>query len=89
MRHGFAGLARVNPTNKGKIIRINEVLPDSEDDRTAEALELCRMIVPEDYPRLTTWELQTVEDVRQGKAATKVRLRELRQIVKRLQEERP
>jgi hypothetical protein len=75
----------MNPTRKGAIINMEKPLPDSEDDRTAEALALCDLISPEDYPKISTWELQTIQDVKAGKAATKVRLREIREVVKRLQ----
>lgn len=75
----------LNPTHKDKIVAMDEPLPDSEDERTREALHLCDLISRDDYSQLTSWELQTIQDVKNGKAATKVRLREIRQAVKRLQ----
>jgi hypothetical protein len=70
--------------NRPGIVVMEEVMSDREDERTEEAQRLCSMISDEDNASLTTWELQTVTDVRDGKAATRVRLRELRAIVKRL-----
>jgi hypothetical protein len=74
----------INPEQKRRIVELDKPLPDSEDERTQEALELCKIISFGNDSELTTWEMQTVRDVEEGKAATRVRLRELRQIVKRL-----
>jgi hypothetical protein len=75
----------MNPTQKGHVVEMSKEIPESETDRTEEAQDLVAMIAESDHPKLTTWEMQTVNEVREGKASTKLRLRELRQIVKRLQ----
>lgn len=77
----------MDPTVKGRVISMSKALPTTEEERTAEARELAAMIPKELYPKLTTWEMQTVSDIKDGKASTKFRLTELRQIVKRLQED--
>lgn len=59
-------------------------VPTSEDERTKEALALLAQIPEEDMAKLTTWEMQTVNDIREGKAATGIRLREIRALLKRL-----
>jgi hypothetical protein len=76
-----------NPTQKGRIIEMSKLLPNNESDRKAEALELVSMIPEELYPKLTSWERQTIEEVKEGKASTKFRLTEIRRIVKRLTDE--
>jgi len=77
---------RTNPTQKGELVLMEKAIPESEDERTEEARRLCALISDDDGPKLTTWELQTIQDVLGGKAATKIRLREIRAVVKRLQE---
>jgi len=76
-----------NPTQKGHVIEMSKPLPTTEEERTQEARELVSMIPEELYPKLTSWELNTIEEIKQGKASTKFRLTEIRRIVKRLQED--
>jgi hypothetical protein len=75
----------MNPTHKARIVEMSKAIPDSEADRTEEARELVSMIPEELYPKLTSWEMQTISEIKEGKASTKFRLTEIRQIVKRLQ----
>ena len=75
----------MNPTVKGRIIEMSKPIPTTEEERTQEARELVSMIPEDLYPKLTSWEMQTLTEVKEGKAATKFRLTEIRQIVKRLQ----
>lgn len=76
-----------NPTTKGRLIEMSKPLPTTETERTDEARELVSMIPDELYSKLTSWELNTIEEIKQGKASTKFRLTEIRKIVKRLQDE--
>jgi hypothetical protein len=69
---------------KASVTEMEPAMSEREDERTEEAQRLCSLISDEDNSNLTTWELQTVTDIREGKAATRVRLRELRGIVKRI-----
>lgn len=64
---------------------MSKPLPTTETERTEEARALVRMIDDKDYVKLTSWELSTVLDVLAGKAATKFRLNEIREIVHRIQ----
>ncbi|HEY0800685.1 MAG TPA: hypothetical protein VGD54_07565 [Steroidobacteraceae bacterium] len=76
----------MNPTARGRIVEMSKAMPTTEDERTTEAKELVSMIAEVDFPKLTTWERATVEEIKEGKAASKFRLREVRGIVKRLQQ---
>jgi hypothetical protein len=67
-----------------RVTSIAEALPTTEEERTNEARALLAHIREEQYPLLTTWERELVHDLADGKAATKIRLKELREIVKRL-----
>jgi hypothetical protein len=75
-----------NPTQRGKVVEMGRPIPDNETDRTAEARHLLSFIYEKDLPKLTSWERNTVEEIREGKASTTIRLKELRSIVKRLQD---
>jgi hypothetical protein len=75
----------LNPTKKGHVVQMSKALPTTEEERTQEARELVSMIDEKDYVKLTSWEMQTVEEIKAGKASTKFRLNEIRGIVKRLQ----
>jgi hypothetical protein len=77
----------MNPTVKGRIIEMSKAIPTTETERTEEARELVSMIPTELYPKLTSWERSTIEEIKEGKASTKFRLTEIRKIVKRLQED--
>ena len=70
---------------KAKIIEMSKPISDNESERTEEAWELVSMIPIDLEIKLTSWELETITDIRNGKAATKFRLKEIREIVKRLQ----
>jgi ribosome recycling factor len=74
-----------NPTQRGRIIPMSKPIPTTEQERTEEARELVAMIPEEAYIQLTSWERETIEEIKEGKASTKFRLTEIRQIVKRLQ----
>jgi hypothetical protein len=59
-------------------------VPSTEQERTEEALALIGKLVPEDMAKLTTWEVTLVEELKDGKAATRIRLKDLRECVHRL-----
>jgi hypothetical protein len=75
-----------NPTTKGVVVAMSKPIPSTEEERTIEAQHLLGFIGDEDLASLTSWERSTVEDVKEGKAANAFRLREIRAIVKRLQD---
>ena len=70
-----------------KVTSIEEAIPHSESDRTEEALKLINSLGEDDLLKLTTWELQVIEDISKGRAATKIRLMELREAVKRIRKD--
>ena len=63
-------------------------IPDNEDDRVAEATELLAKISHSDIYLLTSWELELVDELREGKACTRIRLKELRDAVERVEKQR-
>jgi hypothetical protein len=65
------------------VIQMPKRMPTTEIERTEEALELIASIQSK-FSELTSWELQIVQDIKEGKAATNIRLRELREAVKRI-----
>jgi hypothetical protein len=69
---------------KMNVVRMSKPIPDSETDRTAEAILLIKRITDSDIPKLTTWELELVDSLREGRAATRIRLKELRAVLERL-----
>jgi hypothetical protein len=73
-----------NPTKKGRVVEMSKPIPDTEAERTEEARDLVSMIPEDRYKELTSWEFQTINEIKEGKASTSFRLREIRQIIKRL-----
>ena len=67
-----------------KVTEMPEPMSHSESERTEEAQRLLAQLTNDDLVKLTTWELQNIEDLREGKATTGVRLRELRDTVRRI-----
>ena len=63
-------------------------VPSSEADRLAEAVELLTQIKDEDIVKLTTWELETIDSIREGRAVTRIRLKDLRECVERIRKSR-
>ena len=79
------GPRAVRKTQPEVRVRVMEdPIPSSEDERTQEALALVAQLRDEEMAKLTSWEMQTINDILEGKAATTVRLREIRAAVKRL-----
>ena len=72
--------------SSAKVVSMTRPMPSTEAERTQEAQELLSHIEDSDLPSLTGWELNTVKEIQDGKAANAIRLRELRSIVKRLQD---
>lgn len=69
----------------GKVSSIEDALPTTEAERTEEVHALLSRLTAEDTPNLTTWETQMIAELLEGKAATKIRLKELREAVKRIE----
>jgi hypothetical protein len=69
---------------KMNVVRMSKPIPDNETDRTAEAILLIKRITDDDIPKLTTWEMELVGSLREGRAATRIRLKELRAVLERL-----
>jgi len=67
-----------------KVTEMSEPMPQTETERTEEAQRLLAQLTEDDLPLLTSWELSTITDLREGKAATAFRLRELRAALKRI-----
>ncbi len=61
-------------------------IPQSQEERDGEAQILLGKIHPEDYASLTTWERGMIEELRRGMAVTRIRLLELREVLKRIEE---
>lgn len=62
-------------------------IPSTEAERTAEAERLIAELVDRKaFHHLTTWEVELVDELKQGKACTRVRLKELREALKRIRE---
>lgn len=69
-------------------LKFPKPIPDSESDRVAESIELLKKITDADASRLTTWEVELIDSLSQGMACTRIRLKELRECVARIEEER-
>jgi hypothetical protein len=67
-----------------KVYRMPKPLPSTETERTEEAQKLIARLTPEDTVKLTTWEVTLVAELREGKAATRIRLKDLREAVHRI-----
>jgi len=72
------------PNKPARVVEIGKPMPTTEDERTLEALYLISLLSEEDNSKLTSWEMNTITELRAGRAATTVRLREMRSIAKRL-----
>lgn len=66
------------------ILKMLKPIPDNEQDRVAESYRLLAKIQPEDVASMTTWEREMVEEIKQGRAVTRIRLKELREMVERI-----
>lgn len=73
----------------GKELRMPLPVPDSERDRMEEAVGLLKKLIPDDQVKLTTWEVVLVDELREGKACTRIRLKELREAVHRIYPDTP
>jgi len=67
-----------------KVVRMSKPIPENEADRAEEAKQLIAKLRPDDMPKLTTWEVTLIEELASGKAATRIRLKELREAVERI-----
>lgn len=67
-----------------KVVRMSRPIPDREEDRAEEAQQLLARLKREDYHKLTTWEVQLLDELNQELAVTRIRLKELREIIERL-----
>ena len=74
----------MNQTNQKKTILFPKPIPSTECERTEEAAELLKKLMPEDICELTTWERETVDSIRSGMAVTRIRLKELRETIERI-----
>jgi len=63
-------------------------IPSSETERVAEAMELLGQIRDEDIVKLTTWEVEMIDSIHQGRAVTRIRLKDLRDAVARIHKHR-
>lgn len=72
------------PNKPTRVVEIEKPIPTREDERTREALSIIRCLSGVDLEKLTSWEMSVVSEIKDGRAATTVRLRELRSIYKRL-----
>lgn len=66
------------------LLKMPKPIPDNEADRTAEAAGLMNQLTETDIPKMTSWEVELVVSLREGKACTRIRLKELRELVARL-----
>lgn len=66
------------------VLKMPKPIPDSEADRTAEAAELLGKLESEDVVKMTSWEVELTVALEEGKACTRIRLKELRELVARL-----
>ena len=74
----------MNQSERMKVVRMSKPIPENEADRAEEAKQLIAKLRPEDIPKLTTWEVVLVTEMEEGKAATRIRLKELREAVERI-----
>jgi hypothetical protein len=79
----------MNPTQQPvkRPLVLPEPIPDTEAERTVEGLHLIGVLkdLTKDWKQeLTSWELDVVNGVLDGKACTRVRLTEIRGAVARL-----
>lgn len=63
---------------------MSKPIPDTETERVEEAKQLLSKLKTGDRLKLTTWELTLVEELGEGKACTRIRLKELREAMERL-----
>jgi hypothetical protein len=73
---------------ESRMFEMPKPMPSTDEERTVEAQSLLARLLPEESKLLTTWEFQLVEELKAGKAATKIRLKELRDVVKRIEHAR-
>jgi len=62
-------------------------IPDSEGERTEEVLRLInevRRLGPEAEKEWTSWELQILSELNDGRACTRIRFKEIREGAKRI-----
>lgn len=74
----------MNQSERMKVVRISKPIPGSENDRQEEAKQLLAKLRIADRLKLTTWELTLVEELEEGKACTRIRLKELRDAIERI-----
>lgn len=75
----------VNPRKRG--LDLPESIPATEAERTEEANRLvCQLREwgDEAWKQLTGWEVEVLNDLNDGKACTRVRLKEVREAVARI-----
>lgn len=86
----------MNPTQRGPVgvrkpgLNLPRSIPDTEEERGKEARELIaevRNLGDEAWKRWTTWELEILGDLNDGRACTRVRLMEIRDAVERIKRE--
>lgn len=70
------------------VLKMPKHIPDSEAERTEEGCELMAQLTDSDVPLMTTWEVQMICELKEGKACTKIRLKELRECVERITKQR-
>lgn len=73
-----------NQSEKMKVVRMAKPIPETESERLEEAKQLLAKLKTGDRLKLTTWELTLVEELGEGKACTRIRLKELRAAIERL-----
>lgn len=71
-----------------KVYVLPKPIPYSEADRCVEATELIKQIGRQDAHLLTTWDVETLESIKAGRAVTRIRLIELREMVERVKKQR-
>lgn len=67
-----------------KVVRMAKPIPSTEAERAEEAKQLIAKLRHEDIPKLTTWEVALVNELEEGKACTRIRLKELREAISRI-----
>lgn len=72
-----------NPRKRG--LALPESIPDSEAERTREAKQLLAKLEDGDDRLLTSWEVLLIAELGEGKACTRVRLKELREAMRRVE----
>jgi hypothetical protein len=72
------------PPMTGRVLAMQKPIPENEGDRLAESVDLLMKLKEHDVAKMTTWEVELLAGIKEGKAVTRIRLLELRDIVKRL-----